>query len=231
MKWFKRIVLVLLIAIVIVGIVVLANGYGLYKDAIEEMSLEDKVKEIREDEDFVPLTSLPIEYQQAVIAVEDHRFKEHGAIDLIAIGRAIWVNITNLELREGGSTITQQVAKNLYFIEDNNNPIKRKVAEIFMAFKLESEYSKDDILEMYVNTIYFGDGYYGIKEACNGYLDKEPQNMTLYESTMMAGIPNAPSVYAPTVNPDLTRKRQEKVIDSMVEYGYLTQEEADNIHE
>ena len=231
MKWFKRIVVVLLIAIVIVGIVVLANGYGLYKDALEEMSLEDKVKEIREDEDFVPLTSLPIEYQQAVIAVEDHRFKEHGAIDLIAIGRAIWVNITNLELREGGSTITQQVAKNLYFIEDNNNPIKRKVAEIFMAFKLESEYSKDDILEMYVNTIYFGDGYYGIKEACNGYLDKEPQNMTLYEATMMAGIPNAPSVYAPTVNPDLTRKRQEKVIDSMVEYGYLTQEEADNIHE
>ena len=231
MKWFKRIVLVLLIAIVIVGIVVLANGYGLYKDALEEMSLEDKVKEIREDEDFVPLTSLPIEYQQAVIAVEDHRFKEHGAIDLIAIGRAIWVNITNLELREGGSTITQQVAENLYFIEDNNNPIKRKVAEIFMAFKLESEYSKDDILEMYVNTIYFGDGYYGIKQACNGYLDKEPQNMTLYESTMMAGIPNAPSVYAPTVNPDLTRKRQEKVIDSMVEYGYLTQEEADNIHE
>ena len=231
MKWFKRIVLVLLIAIVIVGIVVLANGYGLYKDALEEMSLEDKVKEIREDEDFVPLTSLPIEYQQAVIAVEDHRFKEHGAIDLIAIGRAIWVNITNLELREGGSTITQQVAKNLYFIEDNNNPIKRKVAEIFMAFKLEEVYSKDDILEMYVNTIYFGDGYYGIKEACNGYLDKEPQNMTLYESTMMAGIPNAPSVYAPTVNPDLTRKRQEKVIDSMVEYGYLTQEEADNIHE
>ena len=231
MKRFKRIVLVLLIAIVIVGIVVLANGYGLYKDALEEMSLEDKVKEIREDEDFVPLTSLPIEYQQAVIAVEDHRFKEHGAIDLIAIGRAIWVNITNLELREGGSTITQQVAKNLYFIEDNNNPIKRKVAEIFMAFKLESEYSKDDILEMYVNTIYFGDGYYGIKEACNGYLDKEPQNMTLYESTMMAGIPNAPSVYAPTVNPDLTKKRQQKVIDSMVEYGYLTQEEADNIHE
>ena len=145
MKWFKRIVLVLLIAIVIVGIVVLANGYGLYKDALEEMSLEDKVKEIREDEDFVPLTSLPIEYQQAVIAVEDHRFKEHGAIDLIAIGRAIWVNITNLELREGGSTITQQVAKNLYFIEDNNNPIKRKVAEIFMAFKLESEYSKGNI--------------------------------------------------------------------------------------
>lgn len=231
MKWFKRILIILLIGFVVASVVILANGYGLYKDVLDEMSLEDKVKEIREDEDFVALTSLPIKYQQAVIAVEDHRYKEHGAIDLIAIGRAIWVNVTNFELREGGSTITQQVAKNLYFIEDNSNPIKRKIAEIFMAFKLESMYSKDDILEMYVNTIYFGDGYYGIKEACNGYLDKEPENMTLYEATMMAGIPNAPSVYAPTVNPDLTRSRQQKVIDSMVEYGYLTQEEADNIHE
>ena len=231
MKWFKRIVLILFIAIVTVAIVVIADGYGLYKDVLEEVSLENKVKEVRKDEDFVSLTSLPTKYQQAVIAVEDHRFKEHGAIDLIAIGRAIWVNIIHFELREGGSTITQQVAKNLYFIEDNSNPIKRKIAEIFMAFKLESMYSKDDILEMYVNTIYFGDGYYGIKQACNGYLDKAPQNMTLYEATMMAGIPNAPSVYAPTVNPDLTKSRQQKVINSMVEYGYLTQEEAEKIHE
>ena len=96
---------------------------------------------------------------------------------------------------------------------------------------LPSPQTCPEIFTLYVNSAYFGDGYYGIKEACNGYLDKEPQNMTLYESTMMAGIPNAPSVYAPTVNPDLTRKRQEKVIYSMVEYGYLTQEEADNIHE
>ena len=150
MKWFKRIVLILFIAIVTVAIVVIADGYGLYKDVLEEVSLENKVKEVRKDEDFVSLTSLPTKYQQAVIAVEDHRFKEHGAIDLIAIGRAIWVNITHFELREGGSTITQQVAKNLYFIEDNSNPIKRKIAEIFMAFKLESMYSKDDILEMFL---------------------------------------------------------------------------------
>lgn len=142
MKWFKRIVLILFIAIVTVAIVVIADGYGLYKDVLEEVSLENKVKEVRKDEDFVSLTSLPTKYQQAVIAVEDHRFKEHGAIDLIAIGRAIWVNIIHFELREGGSTITQQVAKNLYFIEDNSNPIKRKIAEIFMAFKLESMYFK-----------------------------------------------------------------------------------------
>ena len=231
MKWLKRIILVILVIILVVIGIVLANGYGLYRDVIKEESIEDKVEKIRNDEDFVALSSLPEKYKQAVIAVEDHRYEEHGAIDLIAIGRAIWVNVSNFELREGGSTITQQVAKNMYFIENEENPVKRKIAEIFVAFDLESKYSKDDILELYVNTIYFGDGYYGIKEACNGYLDKEPQDMNLYEATMMAGIPNAPSVYAPTVNPELTKSRQQKVIDSMVEYGYLTQEEADSIHE
>lgn len=130
---------------------------------------------------------------------------------------------------EGGSTITQQVANNLYFIEEDVNPILRKVAEIFVAFDLEKQYSKNEILELYINTIYFGDGYYGVKEACNGYLNKDPKDMTLYDATMLAGIPNAPSVYAPTVNPDLTRSRQEKVIQSMVKYGYLSQEEADKL--
>lgn len=100
---------------------------------------------------------------------------------------------------------------------------------MFAAVDLEKNYSKDDILELYINTIYFGDGYYGIKEACNGYLNIEPSEMTLYDCTMMAGIPNAPSVYAPTVNPDLTKSRQKKVIADMVSYGYLSQEEADKI--
>ena len=115
------------------------------------------------------------------------------------------------------------------FYEDN--VINRKIAEIFVAFDLENNYSKNDILELYINTIYFGDGYYGIKEACEGYIDKEPKDMTLADATMMAGIPNAPSVYAPTVNPDLTLSRQKKVISSMVEYNYLSQEEADKLIE
>lgn len=145
-------------------------------------------------------------------------------------GRALWINISNFQLLEGGSTITQQVAKNLFFI-DETNVATRKIAEIFAAFDLEKNYSKNEILELYVNTIYFGDGYYGIKEACNGYLQIEPSEMTLYDCTMMAGIPNAPSVYAPTANPELTKSRQKKVIADMVEYGYLSQEDADKILE
>ena len=200
----------------------------MYKDAITAVSLEKKIYELKNDVSYVSSSDVPDYYKNAIIAVEDHRFKEHGAIDIIAIGRALVSNIQAKELNEGGSTITQQVAKNLYFIRENNFAY-RKIAEIFLAFDLEKNYSKDDILEFYFNTIYFGDGYYGIKEASNGYYKKEPKDLTLYEATLLAGVPNAPSVYAPTVNPDLAKNRQGKVIRSMVEYGYLTQEEADNI--
>ncbi len=228
MKLIKRLIFLIIIVVIIVGTILILNGKKMYEDAISEISLTDKVEKVRNDSNFVKLEDLPKHYINAIIAVEDNRYYEHGAIDIIAIGRAIWTNITNFELREGGSTITQQVAKNLFFIYESD-AVTRKVAEIFAAFDLEKNYSKGDILELYVNTIYFGDGYYGIKEACHGYLDIEPSEMTLYDCTMMAGIPNAPSVYAPTANPELTRSRQRKVISDMVEHGYLSQEQANNI--
>jgi len=98
---------------------------------------------------------------------------------------------------------------------------------MFTAYELEKHYEKDEILVLYANTIYFGDGYYGIQEACNGYFQKEPKEMNLYESSMMAGVPNAPSAYAPTKSFSLATSRQQKVLRSMVEYGYISQEEAD----
>ena len=228
MKWILRFILIIFVILIIVGTITFLNGKKMYEDALSEISLEDKVNQIRSDSDFIKFDNLPKHYVNAVISVEDNRYIEHGAIDIIAIGRAIWTNLTNFELREGGSTITQQVAKNLYFIEESD-AATRKIAEILIAFDLEKNYTKGEIFELYVNTIYFGEGYYGIKEACNGYLNIEPSEMTLYDCTMMAGIPNAPSVYAPTVNPDLTRLRQKKVISDMVEHGYLTQTEADKI--
>lgn len=230
MKLIKRFILFLLIVVIIVGSVFILNGKKMYEDVIAESSLSDTVEKFQKNKNYVKLQDLPEDYVNAVIAVEDHRYRDHGPIDLIAIGRAIWTNISNFELREGGSTITQQVAKNLFFIEENDFAT-RKIAEIFAAFDLEKNYSKNDILELYVNTIYFGDGYYGIKEACNGYLKIEPSEMTLYDCTMMAGIPNAPSVYAPTANPELTKSRQKKVISDMVKYRYLSQEEANKLLE
>ena len=100
---------------------------------------------------------------------------------------------------------------------------------MFTAIEIEKKYSKEEILEIYANTIYFGNGYYGIKEACNGYLKKEPKDMNLAESTMMAGIPNAPSVYAPTANKEYCKSRQRKVLASMVDAGYISKEVADSV--
>ena len=117
----------------------------------------------------------------------------------------------------------------MYFITADD-VVSRKVAEAILSFELERKYSKDDILELYINTIYFGDGYYGIKEACEGYLHKSPKDMTLYDATMLAGIPNAPSVYAPTVNFNLTKSRQKKVVSSMLEYEYINQEQANELY-
>lgn len=230
MKFFKKLLLILLLIILIVGSVILLNGYKLYKTAISEITISDKIAEIKSIDTYVSINDVPTYYLDAVVAVEDHRFKEHGAIDIISIGRAIVSNIQAREFNEGGSTITQQVAKNLYFINEDD-VVSRKIAEIFVAMDLEKNYSKDDILEFYINTIYFGEGYYGIREASNGYYKKEPKDLNLYEATLLAGVPNAPSVYAPTINPDLAKNRQGKVIRSMVEYGYLSQEEAEKIQE
>ena len=230
MKFVRRLLLFILIIIVLVSSFIIFNGYSMYKNAISEVSLDKKVSNIRNDVNFVKIDDVPKYYGEAIIAVEDHRFKEHGAIDMISLGRAVVSNIQAKELNEGGSTITQQVAKNLYFITEKNF-VYRKIAEIFLAFDLENNYSKDEILELYFNTIYFGEGYYGVREASKGYYKKEPKDLTLYEASMLAGIPNAPSVYAPTVNPDLAKSRQGKVIRSMVEYGYLSQEEANKLEE
>lgn len=227
-KLLKRLLAVILLILIIIVTIIILNGYKLYETTISEISLENKIEQIKSEDTYISIQDVPDYYKNAIIAVEDHRFKEHGAIDFIAIARAIWSNVKAKELNEGGSTITQQVAKNMYFITEDDF-VSRKIAEIFVAIDLEKNYSKDDILELYMNTIYFGEGYYGIKEAANGYYDKEPKDMNLYEATMLAGVPNAPSVYAPTINPDLAKSRQGKVLRSMVEYGYLSQEEADTV--
>lgn len=227
MKCVKRLLLLLLVVIVLVSSVVILNGYKVHEKAVQEQSVKDKVASIQNSENYVGYSELPKQYLDAIVAVEDHRFYKHGPIDPIALLRAFMVNIREKDLQEGGSTITQQVAKNLYYIREKD-VVNRKIAEMFTAYELEKNYEKDDILLLYANTIYFGDGYYGIKEACNGYFKKEPKDMDLYESTMMAGVPNAPSAYAPTKSFSLATSRQQKVLRSMVEYGYISQKEADD---
>lgn len=227
MKKFLKIVFVFTLIITSIALLFIGNGYKTYKQAIEETSIEDKIIEIKSKENYTEISDLPQTYINAVLSVEDHRFYKHSGIDIIAICRATVNDIKSMNFVEGGSTITQQLAKNIYFTQDKN--IERKIAEVFMAFKIESKCEKDEILELYLNTIYFGNGYYTVKEASLGYFGKEPSEMTDYEAIMLAGIPNAPSVYSPTKNPELAKQRQKQVINKMIEYKYLTQNEADEI--
>ncbi|MBQ9267784.1 MAG: transglycosylase domain-containing protein [Clostridia bacterium] len=218
MKIVKKIIAVIFILIIGVCAYYTKIGYKMYRDALNIMSIEDKVQEIKSIENYVEFSELPQEYINAVIAVEDHRYYEHGAIDILSIVRAINNDIKARRLVEGGSTITQQLAKNIYFTQERK--LERKIAEVFMAYELERNLSKDEIFELYVNTNYFGEGYYGIGAAAKGYYNKDVSELNSYECTMLAGIPNAPSVYAPTVNPELAERRRQVVVQTMAQYGY-----------
>lgn len=207
----------------------IGKGYLLYKNALEKVPLSDMIEKIRNKKDFYSIEEVPRIYLDATIAVEDHRFYEHHGVDYIAVMRAFIHDVQALKFVEGGSTITQQLAKNLYFSQDKK--IERKIAEVFMAYKIESELSKKEILELYLNTSYYGDGYYTIKEASIGYFGKLPKDMNEYEATMLAGIPNAPSKYAPTKSMKLAKERQRQVLNRMVKYHYLTEKEVEKILE
>ena len=226
-KFIFKLFTILLILILLAATFVFLIGYGYYSNTLNKKSLTERVNEITSDKDFIPFEKLSKYYVDAVIAVEDHRYYEHGPVDFIGIIRALYTNIRDKEFDEGGSTITQQVATNVIFNQDKT--LIRKIGELFGAYDLEKNYSKEEILALYVNTNYFGDGYYGIYDASIGYYKKSPKDLNLDESTMLAGVPNAPSVYAPTVNPDLAKKRQAHVLNKMVEYGYISQDEANKI--
>lgn len=227
MKILKRVILVIILVLISIGLLVVDNGYDMYKNAIKQMPLTDKIASIKEKDNYAKIEEIPQMYKNAVISVEDHRFYKHGGIDIIAIGRAVFNDIKAMDFVEGGSTITQQLSKNIYFTQEKK--ITRKIAEVFMSFEIEKNYDKDEILELYLNTSYFGDGYYTVKEAAKGYFNKELKKMTDYECILLAGIPNAPSIYSLTKNPNLAKQRQKQVMNKMIEYKYLTQDEANKI--
>ena len=226
-KAIFRLLIVLVCLVLGVGAFFGVKGYEMYQDAIAERTLDERVEDIRNTENFTIYSELPQFYIDATISVEDHRFADHCGIDLIAIGRAAWTDIRAMSFVEGGITITQQLVKNLLFTQDKK--IERKAAEVFAALEMESKYSKEEIFELYANTAYFGSGYYGIYQASIGYFGKEPSALTDYECALLAGIPNAPSVYSPMVNSELAQQRQQYVIRQMVKYGYISESEGEII--
>ncbi len=222
-KLFSFIFLIILIVITVIGF----NGYKMYKEAITKTPIKEKIEEIKNIDNYTTLDEIPENLINAVIAVEDHRFYNHKGIDLISTTKALFTNIKQKELVTGGSSITQQLAKNMYFSQEKT--FSRKFAEIFIVSYLEENLKKEEILELYLNTIYYGNGYYGIGDASLGYFDKYPSELTFKEATILAGLPNAPSAYSLTEHQDLALKRQKQVLESMVKYKYITQKEMNEI--
>lgn len=173
---------------------------------------------------FVPPEEIPEHLKKAVVATEDRRFYEHGAVDPIGVVRAAFINYTSGETLEGGSTISQQTVKNLFLSHERT--MMRKLEELVLAVELERSYTKDQILGLYLNTIYFGHGAYGLREAAQTYFHKEPKNLSLAECAMLAGLPQAPSAYDPISHPEEGLKRMGIVIGLMASEGYITPAEA-----
>ena len=164
MKKFLKVIFLLILVLLSISLLFIGNGYNMYKEALNDTPIQEKVADIKSKQNYTEFSELPQMYINAVISVEDKRFYKHNGIDIIAIGRAALNDLKAMSYVEGGSTITQQLAKNMYFTQEKK--IERKIAEVFMAWKIESKYSKEEIFELYVNSIYFGDGYYTVKDAC-----------------------------------------------------------------
>lgn len=171
----------------------------------------------------IDINKVPKNLQNAFIAAEDNRFYDHIGVDPIGILRAVVTNLTNRGIAQGGSTITQQLAKNAFLSQDQT--LKRKIQEAILALELERKYSKKEILEMYMNQIYFGRGAYGIQTAAHTYFGKDVGDLTLAECAMIAGLPKSPNYYSSSVNEATARKNV--VVGQMEKYGYITPSQAE----
>ncbi|WP_273126533.1 transglycosylase domain-containing protein [Bacillus weihaiensis] len=176
-----------------------------------------------ENRELVDIAEVPDHVQQAFVSVEDQRFYEHHGIDMKAIGRALYKDILAGGKVEGGSTITQQLAKNIFLTNDKT--ILRKTKEAIIAVNLENRYSKKKLLEMYLNQVYFGHGAYGIQSAANYYFNKEVSELSLEEGALLAGIPKAPTTYSPLNYPEKSKERRDVILSLMGDQEYISYEE------
>jgi len=172
------------------------QGHQLYQKTITDQSLATRVQQLKAKEDYVTLKQISKTYQEAVIESEDKRFYSHGPVDYYGLARAMFTNLTTMSFKEGGSTITQQLAKNLCLSFEKN--LTRKFAEVFIAMDLENDYSKDEILEMYLNITYLGEGNYGIQAASQYYYHIDAIDLDEEQSQILVKTLKKPSVYNPS---------------------------------
>ena len=210
-----------MLLIVLIALTLFA-GLGFVK-ATNEVSISEKVRKIKHKKSYVTYDEISEELLQATVAIEDRRFYEHHGVEYRSIPGALYQNVLAGQIRGGGSTITQQLAKNMYYTYQPS--YLRKVSEIFTAYDLERELSKKEILELYVNVINYGDNYIGIKAASEGYFHKEPKDLTLDEATLLAGLPQSPANYQLSNHESAARNRQIQVLNAMIRENMIDEQQ------
>lgn len=218
-KYFITCIIVLIVITTIPLAKIIIDGYSRYREVTNDTDIEEKIEMIKDDKDYTELDCIDKDFLNAIISIEDHRFFKHNGLDYIGIARATINNIKAGRIVQGGSTITQQLAKNLYLDTDKN--FSRKVAEVFLVKDIEKYYSKEEILEVYVNIINYGNGYIGIKEASEGYFNEEADDLNFEEASMLAGLPQCPEGYNLKKHYDKALSRKEQVLAAINRYGYI----------
>lgn len=182
-------------------------------------ALNERVK----PSEYVPDEEIPEVVKEALIAVEDKRFMSHPGVDIYGVFRAFYVNSLSGETVEGGSTITQQLVKNLFLTADRT--WTRKAEELVLALMMEHYYTKDQILGMYLNSVYYGNNYYGLREASEGYFKVDPRQINLAQAALLAGLPQAPTFYNPIENPVAATAKREIVLNLMLNQNMITKKQ------
>ena len=229
-----RIFLFLLLILGVVLVTLFGQGYLRYRRETEAVPLNKAVEAYTEKEDYASFDQIDQDFVHAVVSVEDKRFFERKGYDLIALCRALYHNFLAKDFIEGGSTITEQIAKNLYlggFI----NGLEEKTAGIFLMMALEQKYSKEELFALYANMNYYGDGYWGIGEAAKGYYGCSAGDLSLGQAAILAGIPNAPAIYQLSDGYQQAKERQAWVLQTMVNNSYISEKEmtealAEDVH-
>ncbi len=224
LRFIRNLLLILIVLTGIAGGLLFRRGYVRYREAVEDTPVAESAGTYLSCGNCLAFEEIDPDFVNAVVSAEDKRFFTRSGFDWIALTRALISNLKAGKAVEGGSTISQQIAKNLYFISVPRE-LDEKLAEVFIMSDLEKQYTKESLFAIYSNMNYYGDGFWGLKQAAAGYYGTEASELTAAQAAMLAGIPNAPAIYQLSTGHDLALQRQRRILSAMRKNNYISEEE------
>lgn len=229
-RLFKIFFCLLLLVLVAGSAFLIYKGHDSYEKMIAEHPLQEQIEKIQDRDDYVSIDEISPYLIDATVSVEDKNFYSHNGVDLAGVARAVLSNLFGIGDPSGGSTISQQLCKNLYSLFYDTS-LTRKITEAFLTYELENKYNKDEILELYLNVINYGDGHIGIQSASQGYFGKDPAELTLEEASLLAGIPQSPNNFQLSDHFENAKEKQKIVLEAMVRENKISESQMAEIIE